>query len=70
MEISVSDLADIAGEEIEVHTRAILARRVRFEGISRTHCRECDSEIPELRRTLLAGVELCVTCQLVAERKA
>lgn len=33
------------------------------EGESRTHCEECDAEIPEARRKAVPGVRLCVKCQ-------
>ena len=65
----MSDNVDIAADYIERSTEAILARRVRFEGVSLTHCRECDDEIPPRRRELLQGVELCVGCQQIEERR-
>lgn len=65
----MSDVADIATDYIERVTEARLASRVRFEGVSLTHCRECDDEIPPRRRELLPGVELCVECQQVEERR-
>jgi phage/conjugal plasmid C-4 type zinc finger TraR family protein len=64
----MSDLADIAAEHIERVTEIHLARRVRFEGVSLTHCRDCDAEIPPRRRELLPGVALCVDCQRIEER--
>ncbi len=33
------------------------------KGESLLHCEECDSLIPEARRTALPGVRLCVSCQ-------
>ncbi|MGR3593654.1 MAG: DksA/TraR family C4-type zinc finger protein [Limimaricola soesokkakensis] len=32
-------------------------------GKSRTHCAECEEEIPERRRAAIPGVKLCVDCQ-------
>ncbi|MGR3373095.1 DksA/TraR family C4-type zinc finger protein [Pseudooceanicola nanhaiensis] len=32
-------------------------------GESRTHCAECEEEIPEARRTAIPGVKLCIDCQ-------
>ena len=32
-------------------------------GESRTHCEECEKEIPEARRKAVAGVKLCINCQ-------
>lgn len=54
---------DEASEYTERFTEAAIARRVRFEGVSLTHCIDCDDEIPERRRQLLPGVERCVGCQ-------
>jgi phage/conjugal plasmid C-4 type zinc finger TraR family protein len=33
------------------------------QGPGLTHCAECGSEIPAARRTAIAGVRLCVSCQ-------
>jgi phage/conjugal plasmid C-4 type zinc finger TraR family protein len=41
--------------------------RMQFRGKSRTHCAECDVEIPQRRQELVPGVRLCVDCQEVAE---
>ncbi len=32
-------------------------------GDSRTHCAECEEEIPEKRRAAIPGVKLCIDCQ-------
>lgn len=65
----MSDIVDIATENIENMTSARIAARVRFEGTSRSRCLECDEKIPLRRRQLLPGVELCVDCQRVEERR-
>jgi phage/conjugal plasmid C-4 type zinc finger TraR family protein len=39
-------------------------------GPGRTHCEECDTEIPEARRRILPGVRLCVACQASADQEA
>ena len=31
-------------------------------------CEECDESIPEARRLLVPGVQMCVPCQTLAER--
>ncbi|MCK8463828.1 DksA/TraR family C4-type zinc finger protein [Aliiroseovarius sp. S1339] len=31
-------------------------------GESRTHCAECEEEIPEARRKAIPGVKLCIDC--------
>jgi phage/conjugal plasmid C-4 type zinc finger TraR family protein len=33
------------------------------QGPSRTHCAECDADIPEARRLAIPGVRLCLACQ-------
>ncbi|MCK7594884.1 DksA/TraR family C4-type zinc finger protein [Pseudomarimonas salicorniae] len=38
-------------------------------GPGRSHCEECDAEIPEARRRALPGVRLCVACQEAADRE-
>jgi phage/conjugal plasmid C-4 type zinc finger TraR family protein len=43
------------------------ARRVPV-GESRSHCADCEEEIPHARRTALPGVKLCIDC--VQERDA
>ncbi len=40
------------------------------QGPSLSHCAECESEIPEGRRTAFPGVRLCVTCQSAHDRDA
>jgi len=32
-------------------------------GPSRTHCLDCETEIPEARRQAIPGVRLCLGCQ-------
>lgn len=32
-------------------------------GPSRTHCADCEAEIPEARRQAIPGVRLCLPCQ-------
>lgn len=38
-------------------------RRSQAVGPGRTHCIDCEEEIPERRRQALPGVERCVACQ-------
>ncbi|MBA1147396.1 TraR/DksA C4-type zinc finger protein [Ectothiorhodospiraceae bacterium WFHF3C12] len=64
----MADTADVAGEYIDQVTQDALAGRVRYEGESATHCLECGDEIPQRRRELVPGVELCVDCQADQER--
>jgi phage/conjugal plasmid C-4 type zinc finger TraR family protein len=58
-------------EQIEASISDELARlkaRRAPVGESRTHCAECEEEIPEARRQAIPGVKLCVDC--VSERDA
>lgn len=63
------DAADIASERIETTLQDALAARERYEGKSRTHCAECEEPIPERRRELIPGVQLCVECQAAQETR-
>ncbi|MCG6116597.1 MAG: DksA/TraR family C4-type zinc finger protein [Aquimonas sp.] len=48
---------------------AIAKARARLPlGPGRTHCEECEAEIPAARRRALPGVRLCVGCQAEADR--
>ena len=39
------------------------------QGESRSHCKECDNEIPQPRREAIPGVQLCVSCQSELEKQ-
>ncbi len=65
----MADPADYGNERMEQLIENSLARRKRFQGVSHVFCTECDAEIPERRRELLPGVELCVDCQQLEEAK-
>ncbi|MHB8907691.1 MAG: DksA/TraR family C4-type zinc finger protein [Syntrophales bacterium] len=39
------------------------------EGVSLTHCEECEAAIPEARRKAMPGVRCCVRCQSELEKK-
>ncbi len=45
------------------------AREKLPKGESMTHCRECESAIPQARRRAIPGVCLCVECQLEIEKQ-
>ena len=49
--------------DVSVEDAVNLARSRIPSGESRTHCEECDAEIPKARREAIAGVRLCVSCQ-------
>ena len=40
------------------------------QGPSLTHCVECGTEIPQLRRDAVHGVRLCLPCQDAHDREA
>ena len=40
------------------------------QGLSLSHCEECDSEIPLGRQKAFPGVRLCVICQDAHDRNA
>jgi phage/conjugal plasmid C-4 type zinc finger TraR family protein len=46
-----------------------LARSNIKSGKSAKICEECESTIPEARRTAIPGVQLCISCQSNAEAK-
>lgn len=53
-------------EQIEATLKDELARmkaKRRPQGESRSHCAECEEEIPEKRRQAIPGVKLCIECQ-------
>ncbi len=39
-------------------------------GESLSHCAECGEEIPEARRVAMPGVQLCLACQQVIDKKS
>ncbi|MCT4555633.1 MAG: DksA/TraR family C4-type zinc finger protein [Pelagimonas sp.] len=39
-------------------------------GESRTHCAECEEEIPEARRVAVPGVKLCMDCAMERDGRA
>jgi phage/conjugal plasmid C-4 type zinc finger TraR family protein len=65
------DEADKAGIEQERLEKAFLAKRTQTTPSrpSATQCIECDVDIPEKRRQILPGVQLCVLCQTLSENK-
>ena len=46
-----------------------LARSQLPNGKGLTHCEECESAIPEARRSAVPGVRLCVNCQSEYDKK-
>ena len=56
-------------EQIDATVASEVARaRSRLgQGESRTHCEECEEEIPVARRQAVPGVRRCVRCQQEAD---
>jgi phage/conjugal plasmid C-4 type zinc finger TraR family protein len=64
------DEADRAGIEQVRLEKAFLAKRTTQPSRpSATQCIECDINIPEKRRQVLPGVQLCIECQKLSEQK-
>ncbi|HBM2977737.1 TPA: TraR/DksA family transcriptional regulator [Klebsiella michiganensis] len=67
----MADAMDFAQQrEQEDRERHISNARSRIAAPSRFTCELCDTPIPEVRRIAIPGVELCVTCQQMAELKS
>lgn len=49
--------------------RNIHTARNKTPGVSRVLCVECEAPIPPARRRAIPGVQLCITCQEIAELK-
>jgi phage/conjugal plasmid C-4 type zinc finger TraR family protein len=65
------DIADLAEIELDLMERERQDRiaRMQFRGKSRTHCAECDVEIPQRRQELVPGVRLCFDCAEIKEAR-
>lgn len=62
-------------DRVQQHVAEELARNLakvtcRPLMVSAFFCEECDGEIPAERRAAVAGVQTCITCQDINERKA
>ena len=62
---AVQEQIDATVEDAIKHARDQLPK-----GASRTHCEECDAEIPEARREAVPGVRLCIKCQAEMDEKS
>jgi len=60
---------DAAQDEIEsaVNDAVRRAQSALPQGVSLTHCEECDAPIPEGRRNAMPGIRLCLPCQEVED---
>lgn len=67
----MADSMDLVQQRVEEERlRHIHSARSRITSPSRFLCEACDAPIPEARRIAIMGVELCVTCQDIAELKS
>jgi len=58
----VSDFIDKTLEREDALHQVTIANRVRYVGVSATHCVECGEAIPQGRRDAVQGVKLCMEC--------
>lgn len=63
------DVIDIANELAQQELDHLIAQRKLFQGESATFCVLCEEVIPEKRRNLIKGCQLCVDCQSLKERE-
>lgn len=65
------DIADLAEIELDLmeRERQVLIERMQLRGVSRTHCAECDDEIPQARQSAVPGVRLCFDCASLGEER-
>jgi len=64
------DLLDsITERQAEILESQINAARQLAMGVSAMFCINCDCPIPETRRAALPGVDTCVTCKELHERR-
>lgn len=65
------DIADLAEIELDLMERERQDRisRMQMRGVSRTHCAECDDEIPQARQVAVPGVRLFFDCASLGEER-
>jgi len=68
----MADIIDVANDRQQRHLDAALAAAgSKLAGESATHCQrpDCGEEIPQERREALPGVQHCITCAEIIEKK-
>ncbi|MDE1190126.1 MAG: TraR/DksA family transcriptional regulator [Pantoea sp.] len=66
----MADSMDLVQQRVQEELARNLANAThRPSGASEFFCLSCGEEIPETRRRVLPGVELCVTCKEISELK-
>lgn len=65
-----ADALDVASNVQQMEVSLALANhKPMYSGVSAEFCETCDADIPQARRLALPGVNLCVGCAEVKERK-
>lgn len=66
----MADSMDLVQQRVQEELARNLANAThRPSGASEFFCLSCGEEIPEARRRVLPGVDLCVTCKEISELK-
>ena len=66
----MADSMDLVQQRVQEElTRNLANATHRPSGASEFFCLSCGGEIPEARRRVLPGVDLCVTCKEISELK-
>jgi len=55
--------------DASVNEAVELAKSRLPNGVSLSHCEECEEPIPEARREAVPGVRLCISCQSKLEKQ-
>lgn len=63
----MKDIIDQANDLAQLELDNLIANRQTFTGESAIDCIECDEPIPEKRRQLIKGCQLCIDCQSLKE---
>lgn len=65
----MSDFIDRTQDRDQPIADAVIDNRVRYAGVSATHCK-CGEPIPEKRRRVLPGIKTCVYCAELEGRRS
>lgn len=67
----MADVIDAVQERADLILESqIQAARTTTKGVYAMYCLDCDRPIPEARRAVLPGVELCIYCKEISELNA
>ena len=65
----MADAMDLVHSSVEEERQRHIRAVAKTLGVSRVLCTECEAPIPPARRRAILGVQLCITCQEIAELK-